>query len=181
MKKALKFSGLVALILGAVALVLMMATHALVASSSGTVSTDAWYSGIAVIFGNGPAKATAGIGGVISIGGEGKFEGTLAWNALLGWIFTIVAIVIVLLGVVLPLLKVKALEKFSGILNLVAIALFAVGGVLLFFTVPAFGAANEWNSTDGWGLGAGWVIAAILNLVAAACAALPVVGQLLKK
>ena len=58
--------------------------------------------------------------------------------------------------------------------------LFAVAGVFLFFTVPAFAAANDVN-LDKWGLGAGWVIAGILDLVAAGFAALPVVAQIIKK
>lgn len=176
MKKVLKFSGAIAFVLGVVAFILMMATHALVASGNVLgVSTSGWFSGVAVIFGNGAYSGSVG-----GFSGNGNFEGTLAWNALLAFIFAIVAIVIVCAGVVLPLLKIKALDKFSGILNLVAIGLFVVAGVFLFFTVPAFGGANDMD-LDGWSLGAGWVISAILYLVAGGFAALPVVGSILGK
>ena len=183
MKKVLKFSGIFALLLGAVGFILMMATPALTYSASGfggAVSGSGWISGVAAIFGKGPQHLEGTIPVIGNLGNDGNFEGTLAWNALLAFIFAIVAVVIVCLGVVLPLLKIKALEKFSGILSLVAIGLFVAAGVFLFFTVPAFSAANN-GGYDSWTLGVGWIIGAILYLVAAAFAALPVVAQILKK
>ena len=153
MKNVLKFSGAIAFVLGLVAFILMMATNSVV-YNDGTIT--GWYSGVSAIFAGGSYKI--GVGG---ISGVVDFDGTLAWNALLAWIFILVAMIIVCLGVVLPLLKVKALDKFSGILNLVAIGLFVVGGVLLFFTLPVFGEANNFTSYDYFGLGAGWIIAGI--------------------
>lgn len=164
MKNVLKFSGLIALVLGAVGFILMMATPAVVYNNSLTGTTTN-YAGTLAIFGGETTLVTY----------------TLAWNALLAWIFSLVAIIIVCCGIVLPLLKIKALDKFSGILNLVAVALFAVAGVFLFFTVPAFHAANEIAVPEKSVLGAGYVFAAIFYLVSAGFAALPVVAQIIKK
>ena len=172
MKNVLKFSGAIAFVLGLVAFILMMATNSIVSLGD---NLSGFYSGTAALFGNGSYKLASGGGSLVL-----DFSGTLAWNALLGWIFTICGLLLTCFGLILPFLKNKTLDKFAGLLNLIGVALFAVGGVLLFFTVPAFAAANDVN-LDKWGLGAGWVIAGILYLVAAGFAALPVVAQILKK
>ena len=51
----------------------------------------------------------------------------------------------------------------------------------MFFTVPAFFAANEFNGQADWGLGAGWIIGAILILAGGVFAALPVVSAFMGK
>lgn len=178
MKKVLKFAGVISFAAGLVAFILMMVTHSVVYVDG---SSSAWYSGTAAIFGSGRSYFYGSIFGIGIPTGEMDFSGTLAWNALIAWIFVLVALVIVCAGVILPLLKIKALEKFAGILNLVSICLFIVGGVLMFFTVPAFAGANEWSNSNGWGLGVGWVFAAILSIVAGAFAALPTVADLMSK
>ena len=66
-----------------------------------------------------------------------------------------------------------ALEKFAGILNLVALACFVVGGIFMFLVVPTFYAANEWDMNDSVKIGAGWVIGGIVAIVAGAFAILP--------
>lgn len=172
MKKVLKFSGAIAFLLGVAAFILVMVTNSVVSYGN---NLSGFYSGTAAIFGTGSYKLATGIGNLVL-----DFNGKLAWNALLGWIFSIAGLLLALFGLILPLLKNKKLDKFAGLLNLVGVALFAVAGVLFFFTVPAFGGANDIN-LDGWGLGPGWIIAAILDLVAAFFAALPVIAQLLKK
>ena len=168
MKKYLKFAGAVAFVFALVAFILMMATHSLVAKdNSGT-----WFSGISAIFGNG-RLALAGF--------EGDSDAKLAWTALIAWILELVALLILCAGVVLPLLKVKALDKFAGVLNLVAVIALVTAGILTFLTVPVFGAANDWNSTKDWLLGAGWVVAGILAIVGGAIAILPAAVDFLGK
>ena len=125
MKKFLQFAGLISLCLAAVGFILMMTTHSLTYHTAGALGeANAWYSGVAVIFGKGPASSS---GSILGWGGtlNGEFEGTLAWTALLAWIFELVGMIILALGVILPLLKVKALDKFAGVLNLAAVALFS--------------------------------------------------------
>ena len=181
MKKFLQFAGIISLALAAVGFILMMATHALTYHTAGSLGeANAWSSGVAVIFGKGPAQSS---GNILGFGGtlNGDFDGKLAVTALLAWIFALAAMIILLLGVVLPLLKIKALEKFAGLLNLIAVGLLVVGGVLLFFTLPAFAGANEWNSQDHWALGAGWVIGAILFILAGVVAILPTAADFLGK
>lgn len=172
MKKALKFAGLAALVLGIVAFVLLMATVGVfnkVELLGKVVITN--FAGTTVLF--------------------GKTEETILGNAvtkpavtaLIAWILIIVALVILLLGVILPLLKVKALDKFAGVLNLVAVCALVVAGVLLFFTVGAFTSANgvDKDSVQYFHLGAGWVVAAILSIVGGVVAILPAAADFVAK
>ena len=162
MKKYLKFSGIVALVFALVAFILMMACKSIIhVDNSGT-----WYSGIAAIFAGGKASA---------LGFEGDFDGKLAWTALIAWILILAAMVIILAGIILPLLKVKALDKFAGVLNLVAVCALVVGGILLFFTKPAFLGANDVDADNFkyWKLGGGFVVAGILAIIGGCFAILP--------
>ena len=158
MKKVLQFSGLISLVLAVVAFILMMASDAVIQSSG---SLQVVYGGTKVIFGH---------------GSEGLLDPTvkLAPLALLAWIFILVGMIIVACGVILPLLKINALEKFAGILNLVALVLFVLGGIFMFIVVPNLWAANEWGDVpDNAKIGAGWVIGGIIAIVAGAFAILP--------
>lgn len=187
MKKVLQYSGIISLILGAVAFILMFATPAIRYEGEGTlfgitghfVTT---YEGANAIFGSGSYTSVIkeNLLGTVTTKVM-AFEGSLAWNALLAWIFILAALVILLLGIVLPIFKVKALDKFSGVLNLVSICLLIVAGVLMFFTLPTFATANEWNNTNGCSLGAGWVISSILAIAGGVFAALPTIADFLKK
>ena len=161
MKKVLKYTGFISLVLVAVAFILMMATDSVVT----TGSIQIHYSGVNAIFGNKD-----------SILGQNP-----SVMALLAWIFMLVGLIIVLCGIILPLLKVKALQRFAGVLNLVAVILFVVAGVFMFFVVPTFGAANNWYSTNGYTIGAGWVIGAILAIVGGVVALLPAAADFLAK
>ena len=158
MKKFLKYAGICSLVLAIVAFILMMATKAIVK----TDNSDYFVKGTMAIFGG-----TESLFGALSI----KYEGSVM--ALLAWIFALVALLIVLLGVILPLLKVKALTKFAGLLNLIACVLFVLAGVFMFFVVPTWYAANGLDVPSKVGIGAGWVIGAILYLGAGAAAILP--------
>ena len=173
MKKFLQFAGLISLGLALVGFILMMATHALEYSNG---SVKGWYSGTAVIFANG--RCLAGLGGLSM---EADFSGKLAVTALLGWIFALVAMIIILLGVILPLLKINALEKFAGLLNLIAVCLLVIAGVFVFITVPVFAAANEWNSSKDWLLGVGWVFAGIFYIAAGVIAIMPAAANFMAK
>ena len=182
MKKFLQFAGIISLALAAVAFILMMATHAIEYKAEGLISASAWYSGAAVIFGKGPAYSSGAIS-ILGVSGSDNytFEGNLAVTALLSWIFVLAAMIILLVGIVLPLLKINALQKFAGLLNLIAVCLLVLGGILMFFTLLVFSAANEWNSTDGCAIGAGWIIAAILYIVAGVVAIMPAAADFIAK
>ena len=164
MKNLLKFSGIIAVGLAVVAMILMMATPVLTyTSGSKTYAID----GTAAIFG-------------------GDFK--LAWTALLAWIFVLVALVVLIAGIVLPMLKIKV--PVAGILNLVAVALLIVAGIFLFITKGAFVAANDDGSLigallgaslDQYGLGAGWVIGGILAIAGGVFAILPAAFDFVRK
>ena len=158
MKQVLKFSGIISLVLVAVAFILMMATNACM-QVSGSLQVN--YAGTTAIFGH---------------QGEGLLDPTikLAPLALIAWILILVGMIIVLVGIDLPLLKINALEKFAGLLNLIAVVCFVLGGVFMFIVVPSLWAANEWGDIpDNAKIGAGWVIGGILAIVGGAFAILP--------
>jgi len=159
MKKVLQFAGLISLVLGVVAFILMMATPAVIQPLVGDTQTV--YAGTTAIFGK--TESTI-LGDVVT---------KPSVLALIGWILVLVAMIIVALGVILPLFKVKALEKFSGILDIVSLACFVVGGIFMFLVVPTFYAANEWDVGDKTQIGAGWVIGGIIAIIAGAFAILP--------
>ena len=166
MKKYLKYSGIVALVFALVAFILLMAAHSVVYADN----PANWYSGISAVFGNGTAQID-----VMGWSKSGAVDAKLAWTALIGWILILVAMIIILAGVILPLLKIKVLEKFAGVLNLVAVGALVTAGILIFFTEPAFGAANEWSeeAIKAWTLGGGYIAAGILSIVGGAIAILP--------
>lgn len=177
LKKIFKFSALIACGLALVGFILMMATPSVVYLDN----VNNYYSGVAAIFGKGPAHFEAGLGGLGTLVNDGTFEGKLAVTALLAWIFVLVAMLVVCASFVISMLKVKVGEKVAAVMDLVVIGLLLVGGVLMFFTVPAFFAANEWNGASDWGLGAGWIIGAILVIAGGVFAALPVVSAFMGK
>ena len=158
MKKVLQFSGLISLALVVVAFILMMATHAVVVSSG---NVQVVYEGTTAIFGKTESTVL------------GDAHTNPSVLALIGWILLLIGMLIVIAGIVLPLLKVTALEKFAGILNLVAVVCFVLGGVFMFIVVPTFYAANDWNVPDNAAIGAGWVIGGILAIAGGVFAILP--------
>lgn len=168
MKKFLQFAGLIGAVLGLVAFILYMATHAIV----NTGAINGWYGGTAVIFGKGPASV-AGI--------NGTFEGNPAWVALIAWIFVLLGVLCLLVLFVGSLLKVKALAKLSNLLTFISGGLLVAAGILSFFSIPAFAAANDWGNTDGVALGVGWIFGAILSIVAGGIAMLPPILGMVKK
>ena len=171
MKKFLQFAGLVGALLGIVAFVLLLATEGVVWSSG---NTRVVVEGTTVLFGKSEKLSAFGVNL-----GEAVTKG--AWVALLAWIFIIVAVLVLLCLGVCELLKVKAVEKFATLLTFVAGGLLVAAGVLLFFTVPSFIHANGGDNLDGYGLGAGWVVSAILAIVGGGLAVLPPVLSLVGK
>ena len=154
MKKYLKYAGICSLVLAAVGFILMMFTDAVIVGSG---NFQIVYSGQNVIFGQS--------GKLISI--------KPAPLALIGWILAIVGLAIVLCGIILPLLKVKAFTRFAGLLNLVAVICFAIAGVFMFIVVPSFFAANGSEVPGNASIGAGWVIGGILFIASGVVAILP--------
>lgn len=171
MAKFLKYSGICALVLGIVAFILMMATPSII--ETGDYATHL-FPGTTVIFG--------GKGALIS--GDASLS-VLTYKgsplALIGWILTLIALIIILAGVILPLLKINALEKVAGILNLVAVIMLILAGVFMFLAIPTFSAANDNMNLKNYGLGAGWVIGGILCIAAGAIAILPAVMDFASK
>ena len=162
MKKFLQFAGLISAVLAIVAFIFMMAGNGLVNKVS--ESTTYTVSGIRAIFG----------GKQETILGTAEYKP--AATALIAWILVLVAIIILVAGVVLPLLKVSALEKFAGLLNLIAVCALVVAGILLFFTQPVFNQANKTSLGtlyDDYKLSFAFVMSAILAIAGGVIAILP--------
>lgn len=165
MKKFLQFSGAIALLLALVAFILLMATPAIMYKGEDVIAK-----GVVVLFGSKDKVAIFTV------------ETKPAWSALLAWIFILVALIVLCLGVVLPLLKVKALEKFAGLMNLCAVILLVLAGIFVFISTPVFYNVNGVdNVPNNVALSAGWVIAGILAIVAGVIAILPAVADFLGK
>lgn len=173
MKKFLQFAGLISAVLAIAAFIFLLAGNALVYK---TDSAQYFVAGTRALFG----------GKVQGLFGEVEYKPAVP--ALIAWILIIVAVVILVLGVVLPLLKVKALDKFATLLNLVAVVALIVAGVLLFFTKGAYNSANADKIAgatvtyfDDYNLAFAFVFAAILSLVAGVVAVLPTIMGLVEK
>ena len=172
MKKLLKFSGICAAVIALVGFILLMATPIVEYHDGGT-----WNIISGGVFGGGQS-ITHAFGGTTD---PASIEATLAWTGLIGWILMLVAILILIAGFVLPLLKVNALEKFAGVLNLVAVISLVVAGILVFISAPVFQEANKDNGLSvlwvsnykDFTLGTGWVFAGILSIVGGVLAILP--------
>jgi len=156
MKTFLKFANCIAAGLALVAFILLMATPAAVYTSG---NATLHYSGVAGIFGGDGLKAV--------------------WAGLLAWIFVLLAMLALCALVVLPLLKVNALDKFANLIALCAACLLLLGGIFMFCEGGAFSSVNQ--SLLAFKTGAGWVIGGILALLGSLTAACPVVLGLLGK
>ena len=154
------------MVLAVVAFILMMATNAVVVKSG---SLQVVTAGTTAIFGK--TEST--------ILGDAKTNPSVL--ALIGWILMLVALLILIAGIVLPLLKVKGIEKYAGILNLVAVVCLVVAGIFMFIVVPTFYGANDASVPDEARIGAGWVIGGILSILAGAMAILPAAMDFLGK
>ncbi len=167
MKKVLKFSGVAALLLAIVSFILMLSTSSVSITGSAFVfSRTGTFTGIEGIFGN----ADSGL--------------KPTWSAVIAFVLIIVAMIIIIAGIVLPILKIHALDKVAGVLNLVAVVALIVAGIFLFIEVPCFRGANELTTDVAgitYGLGAGWVIAGILSILGGVVAILPAVFDFLGK
>ena len=158
MKTFLKYSGFLAAVIAVVGFILMMATPAFANGDNVITGTQA-------IFGE-------DLGEILGV----KSHMDAAWSATLGWILAMVGVIALLLGVVLPLLK---LEKFAGLVNLIALVALVIAGVFVFISQPCsvttsgYGNAAITNPYSDYSLSATWIIAAILYIAAGALAILP--------
>ena len=156
MKKFLQFSGLIAAALALAAFIFLLAGNGLI-YKSGNFSHV--IPGTNVIFG-------------------GDYD--LAATALIGWILVLLSMLALLVVSVLPLLKVKALDKFAGLITLCAAGLLLVAAILIFCSKAAFVGANG-SLFDNYSLTFAFVFAGILSVLGACVAALPAVMNLVGK
>ena len=156
MKKLLQFSGLIAAALALAAFIFLLAGNGLV-YTNGSLSHN--IKGVEVIF-----------------GGDYK----LAATALIGWILVLLAMLALIVISVLPLLNVKALDKFAGMITVCAAGLLLVAAILIFCSKAAFVGANG-NFYNNYSLTFAFVFAGILSIFGACFAALPACMNLIGK
>lgn len=161
MKKYLKYAGICALILAVIAFILVIACNAIDMDGPGGK-----LKGTDVIFAKGDCdgadKALAG---------------------LFGFIFLLVAMVILAVGFILPLVGKGLDAKIAGILNIVAAVLLILGGILIICTKNSFLDANDVPSAikKYYDLTAEYAIAGILSIVAGVVALAPACADFLDK
>jgi len=166
MKTFLKYSGFLAAVIAVVGFILMMTTPAFAYFPKD--SDPLYLTSTQALFGE-----DALLGHIDAV-----------WSATLGWILAMVGVVALLLGVILPLLK---LNKFAGLINLIALCALVFGGVFVFISQPCsvtssgFGATVVTHPYADYGLNATWIIAAILYIAAGAIAILPAAMDLFGK
>jgi hypothetical protein len=164
MKKLLPFAGFCAAVLGIVALILVLATNSIVLDSS----NGQYVSGVAGMFGE-----------TDTILGQSVKVYNSTPGAIIGFVCLILALLLAIVASLLPLLK-KAVN-IAGWLGLAAVVFFVIGGILVCLEVPMFLGAQDNAKNNGYGLGGGWVVAAILEFVAAGVAFLPSLFAFLAK
>ena len=158
MKTFLKYSGFLAAVIAVVGFILMMTTPAFAYFPKD--SDPLYLTSTQALFGE-----DALLGHIDAV-----------WSATLGWILAMVGVVALLLGVILPLLKLK---KFAGLVNLIALCALVIGGVFIFISQPCtltstvLGNKVVTTPHSSYGLNATWIIAGILYIAAGALAILP--------
>ena len=164
MKTFLKFSGIFALIVAVVGFILVMATPGISVHVIGNTYTN--IAGTSILFGESALGIVVYSPSILS---------------LIAWILLIVALIALLFGALIPFLKIKSLNKFAGLLNIIAVASLVVAGIFLFITVPAFFGAQGSEVPGNAALGAGWVIAGILSIAAGVLAVAPAFADFISK
>lgn len=176
MKKYLKFSGICAAVLAAIAFILMMATPALkyiVTILGSTTTTN--LGGSEAIFGN----ANPTLAQVVFVNSDSVIPAS--WNAIIAWILVMAAMAVLVIGFVFPLLKIKALDRFAGVLNLCAVGALVVAGIFMLIEKKTFLGLIGVSDGSYYHLGAGWIIGAIMAFLAAIVAVIPACADFLSK
>ena len=165
MKTFLKYSGFLAAVIAVVGFILMMATPAFFYTSGDNTS---YLTSSQVLFGE---EVTGSLFAIISIN-AGHINAV--WSAIIGWILAMVGVIALLLGVILPLLK---LNKFAGLLNLIALGALVVAGIFIFISQPCTftskASGETYEAFKDYKMNATWIIAAILYIAGGVLAALP--------
>ena len=170
MKKILPYTGVIAALLAIVPFILIMTTPITIYQTTVFGATVTYeFQGIIALFG-GVQKGILGT----------DVEFVLSPDALVSWILLMVGIVLLLAAFFLPLAKVQAVQRFAGLMNLVAALVLVVGGVMLFLAKNDFLSVNELG-TDGYQATAGWIISGILALAAGVCATVPSIADFVEK
>ena len=163
MKTFFKFSGIIAFIIALVGFIIMLTTPGI------TYETEAL--GITL---------SSDISSTQAIFGKDSVDGAL--TGLFAFLLVIVALIILCLGVLLPILKVKALDKVSGVLNLVAVVCLVVAGILCFTVKSSYFSANDIEDVAKYyDLGIAFILGGILYIVAGVIAMAPAVANLISK
>ena len=153
MKQFLKFSGFIAFGLALLGFILFMATPAIT------------YEG-----------HTAAEGATAIFGKQGNLvDAKPSVLALIAWILILAGMILLAFMIIMMFVKKDFYGKFANLFNVILAIAFILAAILSFFTVPTFFSANGGGNSDGFVLGAGWIIGAILVILACCLCLLPVV------
>lgn len=189
MKTFLKFSGIIAAIVGAVAAVLLVVGNCLSLTASVTAlgittTTVTSYGSTIALFGSGSTTTVITVAGTTTTGNPISFDGHVSAVALIGWILILVAVVALLLAFILAFFKVKAVDKFAGLINLCAAACLVAGGIMVLSSMPSIindSLGLTTDSNEGFAFSWNWVMAAILAFAAAVLALFPTCADFASK
>lgn len=182
MKKILIISSILTVLIGVTLLILLPLSHSM--TQTGLNGTK-WYSGAAPIFASGlvgdtPIKETLLVKATTK-----AFDGKLAWTALVGWLFILLATLLTAFSLVLQLFKSGKARNASNIMKFVSTVLFVGAGIMLFFTVRVFAEAQVSVKKDfvetftkSYKLSGVWITSAILSMVCGAILVFPFVLKL---
>ena len=150
MKTFFKLSGIITFVVALVGFILSLTTTGIIVAPDTFLETK--------------------LSGAEATFGTNLFDGAV--TAVLAFVFALIALVILCIGVILPILKVKNLDKVAGLLNCIAVICLIVAGVLCFFTKSSFSSANSDVSAN---LGVAFILGGILYI--AIC---PTIANLIK-
>ena len=168
MKKYLKFSGVVSIVLSIVLLVLLITSEFL-------IYTDL------------PFKD-------VFTGKQALFGGREGFNnaavALVAWAFIASSLILLVVGFLAPMINLTgSANKVAAVVNFIAVGLFVVAGILILFSMDAFISANMsntgvrefWPFLKSYGYSGAWIFLGILSIVTGLITVVPALGNILEK
>lgn len=168
MKKYLKFSGVVSIVLSIVLIVLLITSEFL-------------------IFKDGSFKAII-TGKQALFGGKEGFEN--APTALIAWTFIAISLILLLVGFFAPMINITgSAKKIAAAVNITTTVLLVVAGVLILCSRDAFLSTNiknvavkeYWVFLDAYKYSGTWVFLGILSIITGLITIVPAVANFIEK
>lgn len=137
------------------------------------------FPGVIQVFKTGSTTTTTPFAGGQCIFGGGDMSLKATWVGIISFIFVILALLATAALIILPLLKITALDKYATLITYAVAALVFLTGIFTFCIVPAFCGANGVEgiktsySTGYFAIGGGWFFAGIFYILSALSSVAP--------